>query len=198
MRVAFVVRDPAVKYSLMCLSAFLKREGHHCDLILASREKDLVRAARERGAEVVAFSCTSGRHVWATEVGRAFKKHLDVITVIGGPHATYFPEVIADEAFDVACRGEGEEAFLELLNKAERHIRMYLTAGSRTTKATRMKRHATPGAGMSARTWTGRVASCISSGFACLCSNLAYREYQDERQASRIWDRSLLHSAWHS
>ena len=120
MRVAFVVRDPAVKYSLMCLSAFLKREGHHCDLILASREKDLVRAVREREAKVVAFSCTSGRHVWATEVGRAFKKHLDVMTVIGGPHATYFPELIADEAFDVVCLGEGEEAFLELLDKAER------------------------------------------------------------------------------
>jgi radical SAM superfamily enzyme YgiQ (UPF0313 family) len=120
MRVAFVVRDPAVKYSLMCLSAFLEREGHHCDLVLASREKDLVRAVREREAKVVAFSCTSGRHVWATEVGRVFKKHLDVITVIGGPHATYFPEIIADEAFDVVCLGEGEEAFLELLNKAER------------------------------------------------------------------------------
>lgn len=120
MRVAFVVRDPAVKYSLMSLSAFLKQGGHHCDLILAFREKDLVRAVREREAEVVAFSCTSGRHLWAIEVGRALKKHLDVITVIGGPHATYFPEVIADEAFDVVCLGEGEEAFLELLNKAGR------------------------------------------------------------------------------
>jgi anaerobic magnesium-protoporphyrin IX monomethyl ester cyclase len=119
MRVAFVVRDPAVKYSLMSLSAVLKREGHHCDLILASRGKDLVTTVKERESDVVAFSCTSGRHLWATQVGRAFKKHLDVITVIGGPHATYFPEVIADDAFDVVCIGEGEGAFLELLNALE-------------------------------------------------------------------------------
>lgn len=120
MRVSFFARDPAVKYSLMSLSAYLKREGHDCDLILASLERDPVKAVRARSARVVAFSCTSGRHLWATKIGRMLKKHLDVVTVIGGPHATYFPETVEDEAFDAVCVGEGEEALVELLEKIEK------------------------------------------------------------------------------
>ncbi|MCX5886685.1 MAG: radical SAM protein [Proteobacteria bacterium] len=120
MKIVFIVRDPVPTYSIMSLSAYLKREGHTCEIIFAHARQNLVNDVREREAQVVAFSCTSGRHLWAMKVGRILKQHLNVVTVIGGPHATFFPDIINDAAFDVVCVGEGEEAILELMNNLEK------------------------------------------------------------------------------
>ena len=51
-----------------------------------------------------------------------------ITTVMGGPHPTYSPEVIEKPGLDVICRGEGEEAFLELCDKLQagddiRHVK---------------------------------------------------------------------------
>lgn len=41
----------------------------------------------------------------------------NIFTVIGGPHATHCPEIIADPNIDAVCVGEGEWAIVELVNK---------------------------------------------------------------------------------
>ncbi len=119
MKAVFVMRDPVPVYGVMCISAYLKHHGHDSELVLATDEQDVVEAVRRTGAQVVAFSCTSGRHVWASSVGRALKKRLDVFTLLGGPHATFFPGVVEDPGFDAVCVGEGEGAIVELLDKLE-------------------------------------------------------------------------------
>lgn len=47
---------------------------------------------------------------------RAVKKEIPrIITIVGGPHPTLVPEIIEEDSIDIVCRGEGEFAFLELL-----------------------------------------------------------------------------------
>jgi radical SAM superfamily enzyme YgiQ (UPF0313 family) len=44
-----------------------------------------------------------------------------IITVFGGPHATFFPEMIGENCVDVICIGEGEEALAELADKIDKN-----------------------------------------------------------------------------
>jgi anaerobic magnesium-protoporphyrin IX monomethyl ester cyclase len=54
-------------------------------------------------------------HTWAVQTAQAVKAaHPDCLVVLGGPHPTFFPEVIEASGIDIICRGEGEEALVEL------------------------------------------------------------------------------------
>jgi radical SAM superfamily enzyme YgiQ (UPF0313 family) len=54
------------------------------------------------------------------ELSRRIKQEHDVLSVFGGPHPTYFPEMIEEDGVDVICRGEGEGAMLEVVEACER------------------------------------------------------------------------------
>jgi radical SAM superfamily enzyme YgiQ (UPF0313 family) len=41
------------------------------------------------------------------------------VTVFGGPHPTFFPEIVEEAGVDVVCIGEGETALLELANAVD-------------------------------------------------------------------------------
>lgn len=70
--------------------------------------------------DIIGFSCTTGEHNWVLEVAKKIKKVMDIPIILGGPHPTFFPEIINDSNIDIICIGEGEHATLELLNKMEK------------------------------------------------------------------------------
>jgi len=47
------------------------------------------------------------------------KELFDFVSLFGGPHPTFFPDMIEREGVDIICRGEGEEALVELLDKLQ-------------------------------------------------------------------------------
>jgi len=100
----------------MYLSAILKKNGHECDVFIQDYDKNIVKKAISAKPEVIAFSCITGSHKWVCNIANEIKKQYKCITIMGGPHPTYFPEVINEEGIDVICRGEGEYAILELAN----------------------------------------------------------------------------------
>ena len=44
---------------------------------------------------------------------------MHVPIIVGGPHPTYSPEMIDQPGIDIICRGEGEDAMLELVEAME-------------------------------------------------------------------------------
>ncbi len=98
------------------LSAVLKREGHDCDLLVVAAEgrRNLARQIRRFSPHIVAFSISSFGFRWAVDLARHLKRDLDVLTVFGGPHPTFFPEFAREEGVDYACVGEGEDVICEL------------------------------------------------------------------------------------
>ncbi len=71
---------------------------------------------RVAGADVIGVSCMSNYSPLASEFIRKVKEiNPSCYIVWGGPHAIMTPESCFPEA-DAACVGEGEEAFVELLN----------------------------------------------------------------------------------
>ncbi len=102
------------------VAAVLKANGHEVDLLLVSHTPDIIQAVRDYDPQVVAFSALTGVHnavlSLAQEIKRVFPQ---IVTVIGGPHPTYSPEVVEKPGVDIICRGEGELAMLELCDTLE-------------------------------------------------------------------------------
>lgn len=117
MRVLFVVKtvDFIDPLGLMLLSALARRAGHETELAIMERD-DVLRTVEERKPSVVAYSASTGEHKYYLHLNQALKTcRPETVTIMGGPHATYFPEVLEGSTLDAVCVGEGDEAFPEFL-----------------------------------------------------------------------------------
>lgn len=119
-RIAFV-QNLAFEYlGVMTLSAVLKRSRHEVDVFVLERNEDaLAREVLAFKPDLVAFSCTTGIHHWAVKFAVSLKKLRPILTIFGGPHATFFPELIEEPSVDIICRGEGEGAIAEIAAKLD-------------------------------------------------------------------------------
>src|SRR3989338_2553887 len=112
------IQDIAYEYiGTMYLSAALKKAGHQCDVLVNSLERDLIGKLKKAKPDLVAFSVITGNDKGCLAMARKIKEKINCKVIFGGPHATHFPEVVKEEAVDYACRGEGEEAIVELADK---------------------------------------------------------------------------------
>jgi radical SAM superfamily enzyme YgiQ (UPF0313 family) len=98
----------------MAISSVLKKNGHQVSLFIGESSKLFLKHIKE--TDILAFSTMTGMHQWAVKIAQEIKKQRDVLTVFGGPHPTYFPEMIENPAIDVVCIGEGEYAMLDIAN----------------------------------------------------------------------------------
>jgi len=120
MRILFALKQ--IDYEpqgILHLSSALKAAGHQVALTVAAAE-DPVRSAERFSPHVLAYSVTTGSHKFYLELNRSIRERVNALSVFGGPHATFFPEMIEEEGVDGVCRGEGEEALVELVGALER------------------------------------------------------------------------------
>ncbi|MCD6327433.1 B12-binding domain-containing radical SAM protein [bacterium] len=119
-KVAFIQFTMIDNLGPMILCAELKKHGHECEIIIASEEPDYKRRLRGNPPDIFAFSCTTGTHLIALReiksLNEAFENSL---MVMGGPHPTYFPEIIHQKGLDAICRGDGEGAMVDLADAVE-------------------------------------------------------------------------------
>jgi radical SAM superfamily enzyme YgiQ (UPF0313 family) len=115
MRVVFLQRDSFIKLGIEQLSAVLKGNGHECDLFIESGEANFFKSLLNSGADLFAFSCTSGGEKWVLDTVAKIKREKSTPVIIGGPHATFFPQILEAVGVDYICRGEGEGALLDLV-----------------------------------------------------------------------------------
>jgi radical SAM superfamily enzyme YgiQ (UPF0313 family) len=105
---------------IMYLSAAARAAGHQTEAVLSRLESPVDVADRFR-PNVLAFTATTGTHHHALRWNIELRKALGngVFSAFGGPHATFFPELIDQDGVDACCVGEGEEALVELLDTLE-------------------------------------------------------------------------------
>jgi radical SAM superfamily enzyme YgiQ (UPF0313 family) len=108
------ITDPM---GIMCLVAAVKARGHEADLMLTNLEPNLFQAVADYKPDVIGFSVTSGSEDYYLELIRRLRRHATFIAVMGGPHPTFFPEIIEREEVDIICRGEGDDALPDLLDR---------------------------------------------------------------------------------
>ncbi|MBT3294101.1 MAG: B12-binding domain-containing radical SAM protein [Verrucomicrobia bacterium] len=105
-------------YGIMCLSPHLKAAGHSVRLYEAE-DSALVDKVAEYEPQVIAYSVCTGSDRYYIALNRYLKQHLTFVSVFGGPHPTFFPEMIHEAGVDAICRGEGDHAFTDFCNALE-------------------------------------------------------------------------------
>ena len=117
MRVLFIAQQ--IDYEpqgIMFLSSALKAAGHQVDLAVAAHH-DPLDVARQFRPDVAAYSVITGSQRYYLDLNRRLKAELpDLFSVFGGPHPTFFPEMVKEDGVDGICRGEGEGALVELVD----------------------------------------------------------------------------------
>lgn len=122
LKILFVIKD--IEYidpmGIMLLSALAKEKGHKTAVAVLS-DGNLKDVVKSFAPDVAAFSAKTGEHKYYLAANSIIKK-LDsrIFTVIGGPHATFFPEIIEKYPFDALCMGEGDDAWPELLEAVDK------------------------------------------------------------------------------
>ncbi len=126
MRILFVLKQ--IDYEpvgLIQLSSVLRNAGHEVRLAVET-EEDLVEVARQWQPGILAYSVWTGGHRYYVDLNRKLRSAVNAFSAFGGPHATFFPDMIEeDELIDGVCVGEGEGALLDLAASLERGERRY-------------------------------------------------------------------------
>ena len=119
-------------YGVAHISALLKEHGIETALLNINEQIgypfDRERIKRDVMAfapDVIGFSVVTNQYKYALEIARDIKTYLPRPIVFGGIHPTLDPQsVLLEDAVDAVCIGEGEEAFLEFLEKGgPEHVR---------------------------------------------------------------------------
>lgn len=106
---------------IMCLSSYLKANGHEVALTLLSQHSDadsLLSFVKNVRPDLVAFSAMTPQVDTFRPITKLIKEHIHAKIIWGGPHCIFMPENAAtDKNVDIICTGEGEEALLSLMNR---------------------------------------------------------------------------------
>lgn len=121
MRVLFLVQrayfiDPM---GLCYLSAVAKQEGHETDLAVIE-DCDIFQKIKDYNPNVVAYGAVTGEHQSYFNFNRKLMTEFpNIFTIMGGAHPTYYPQCVEYQPIDAIAVGEGEGAFVEVLNRLE-------------------------------------------------------------------------------
>ena len=118
MKILFITRPFITEpLGILYLSAVAKDIGHEVDLVLTS--DDYEKKMTDFQPDVVGYSVMTGNQNFYMKLNLELKKKYDFVAAFGGSHPTFFPKMVKHPGVDTICRGEGETAFLELLEKLE-------------------------------------------------------------------------------
>lgn len=109
-----------VPLGILYLSAVLKKEGHQVFICEPSRE-DVLAKMREVRPDVVGYSVRTGFHRYYIDLNKKLKEKFKFFSIFGGPHATFFPEMIKEQGVDCVALGECESAIVDLLGRFEKN-----------------------------------------------------------------------------
>src|SRR3989339_903008 len=91
MLLIFIQRSAFPNFGIMSISALLKKHGHNADLLIVSEEKDIIARLKTLKPDIVGLHTITGEHNWALALAKKIKA-AGFTTLLGGPHATYYPE----------------------------------------------------------------------------------------------------------
>jgi len=120
MKFLFVVEPLSYEWlGIMYVSSILKKFRVEVKLFVIGEDVGNILNLKP---DFIGYSVLTGSHKNLLKFNRELKQKLDFISVFGGPHPTYFPEMVNEEGVDYIIRGESEEVIETLLAKPKEKI----------------------------------------------------------------------------
>ena len=114
MNIIFVVKHIDIEHlNIMQLASVLRRAGYTAEVVPLD-EAAVIRRLDAAPCLFVAYSAPALLAAEYAAFHARLRRRRKVMSVFGGPHPTLFPDMIEDPGVDVVCRGEGEDAIVEL------------------------------------------------------------------------------------
>lgn len=123
MKILFTVEDLFIiePLGIMQMAAFAKRLKHQCFFAIYSKN-GFMEYIKEIRPDVVAISIMSISADSCIALVKKIKEHnKNIFIIVGGPHPTYYPDFIHLADVDAICIGEGDYAFVEILNALDKN-----------------------------------------------------------------------------
>ncbi|VVB78609.1 Radical SAM superfamily protein [uncultured archaeon] len=120
MRFLFITKPFFIEpLGTMYLSSSIKQRGHEVDLVTTS--EDYEKKVNEFSPEVIGYSIMTGDQDFYESINRKLKQKHNFFSIAGGPHPTFFPEMLKKSSLDAICIGEGEKSLQDFLENPESH-----------------------------------------------------------------------------
>jgi anaerobic magnesium-protoporphyrin IX monomethyl ester cyclase len=115
---------------ILYIAAILRKHGYKISFVdltfgnFHDIKKELL------STDIIGISAASALFGSASKVANYIKEiDQDLTCIIGGPHATAFPQDCLEKGFDIAVIGEGERTIIDLLNAIEKNKPLQDVAG---------------------------------------------------------------------
>lgn len=102
------------------LCGALKHSGHNYRIILSCSVPHILTQLESFKPDLVGFSMYSGYHAQCLKIIRELRSEMNIPVIVGGPHPTFFPDIIKEDGVDIVCRGEGELPLVELMDRIDK------------------------------------------------------------------------------
>ncbi len=117
MRILFIVSEIIISEPLgvLLLSSICKEKGHSTKLC-ALNENDVFDQIKDFAPDLIAYSAMTAdiKQFKIFDERLLSSGHQDIIRIMGGPHPTYFSDIIDEMYLDAICIGEGDNAILKI------------------------------------------------------------------------------------
>ena len=115
-----IIQDMSLEYfGVEMISAVAKQASHELSLHVLNLDgkRSVWRTLENWRPDIVGFPIMSVGYTWSVEMAREIKERLGIPNIFGGPHPTFWPDMIDEYPWiDIICIGEGESAVVDLLN----------------------------------------------------------------------------------
>lgn len=108
---------------LMQLSSICKQAGYDTKLTILSK-RSFLEEFKNYEPDLVAYSVMTPHAPLFKKADYLLKKWLvsknkSTVRIMGGPHPTYYPEILGECDLDAICIGEGDNAIIEIIRRVE-------------------------------------------------------------------------------
>jgi radical SAM superfamily enzyme YgiQ (UPF0313 family) len=120
-KLLFVQHELMELLGVMSISSFVKSQGHETGVFIPGNVEEFLNVLKWQRPDVVGFACSTGfedKLLRFARVAHGMVSHRPLV-VFGGPHPTFFPEIIEDPSVDMICRGQGEIPMAEVLKRID-------------------------------------------------------------------------------
>ncbi|MCX7019077.1 MAG: radical SAM protein [Candidatus Sumerlaeota bacterium] len=120
MRLAFIFDDHILQHEPlgpMHIASYARQRGHDVEYFNAS-DAAFRDELRRFPPDVLGYSIATGQQGFFLELNRSLRGQMPGVrmSIFGGPHPTFFPDMIRAPGVDAICIGEGEMPTAELLD----------------------------------------------------------------------------------